>query len=324
MGAIRTDPGTFSAVLLGWHDRIRGYLNATPQSGAEMLVNWASFRPAHNHEEGDATSFATPRRSGCDPLGQRRVRDRPLRQHLRALQGDRLHRARDAGHHGRRRRGPASGPDTPGTPAPARGCELLQLTQPGTSDTPAPCVTSGRLDRRGAHARSGRPAAAPGRGPMATAPSAITSVSASLQAPLSRLLQDRHVVAKANVLLSPPRESSPMNGPETCSARKAGRHAPHSPHCGQPMVPLSRACCGRRGGAGRGVSSWRVCRRRACRTSCGPRGDAGNNPCSRQGHQVVAPGSTGRRLLVGDDRWRHRQDADIEQPDCVAGGVGGP
>jgi hypothetical protein len=64
--AIRTDPGTFSAVLLGWHDRIRGYLNATPQSGAEILVNWASFRTAHNHEEGDATSFATPRRSGCD------------------------------------------------------------------------------------------------------------------------------------------------------------------------------------------------------------------------------------------------------------------
>jgi hypothetical protein len=52
---------------------------------------------------------------------------------------------------------------------------------------------------------------------------------------------------------------------------------------------------------GRGVSSWRVCRRRACRTSCGPRGDAGNNPCSRQGDQVVAPGSTGRGLLVEDD-----------------------
>jgi hypothetical protein len=50
---IRTDPGTFSAALLGHHGRIRGYLNATPQSGAETLANWASFRPAHNAEEGD-------------------------------------------------------------------------------------------------------------------------------------------------------------------------------------------------------------------------------------------------------------------------------
>jgi hypothetical protein len=50
---IRTDPGTVSAALLGPHGRIRGYLNATPQSGAETLANWARFRPAHNHEEGD-------------------------------------------------------------------------------------------------------------------------------------------------------------------------------------------------------------------------------------------------------------------------------
>jgi hypothetical protein len=50
---IRTDPGTFSAALLGPHARIRGYLNATPLSGAETLANWASFRPAHNREEGD-------------------------------------------------------------------------------------------------------------------------------------------------------------------------------------------------------------------------------------------------------------------------------
>ena len=50
---IRTDPGTFSAALLGPHGRIRGYLNATPRSGAETLANWGRFRPAHNHEEGD-------------------------------------------------------------------------------------------------------------------------------------------------------------------------------------------------------------------------------------------------------------------------------
>jgi hypothetical protein len=51
--AIKTDPGTVSAALMGPHGRIRGYLNATPQSGAETLANWAHFRPAHNHEEGD-------------------------------------------------------------------------------------------------------------------------------------------------------------------------------------------------------------------------------------------------------------------------------
>jgi hypothetical protein len=37
--AIRTDPGTVSAVLLEPHDCICGYLNATPQSSAEILVN---------------------------------------------------------------------------------------------------------------------------------------------------------------------------------------------------------------------------------------------------------------------------------------------
>jgi hypothetical protein len=51
--AIRTDPGTFSAALIGPDDRIRGYLNLTPQSGAETLANWTTFRPAHNREEGD-------------------------------------------------------------------------------------------------------------------------------------------------------------------------------------------------------------------------------------------------------------------------------
>ena len=51
--AIRTDPGTFSAALLGPHARIRGYLHATPQSGAETLGNWSRFRVAHNRDEGD-------------------------------------------------------------------------------------------------------------------------------------------------------------------------------------------------------------------------------------------------------------------------------
>jgi hypothetical protein len=33
--------------------RIVGYLNVTPQGGDETLANWASFRPAHNRQEGD-------------------------------------------------------------------------------------------------------------------------------------------------------------------------------------------------------------------------------------------------------------------------------
>lgn len=52
-GPIPTDPGTVSAAFLGPHGRIRGYLNATPRSGAETLANWSRFRPAHNREEGD-------------------------------------------------------------------------------------------------------------------------------------------------------------------------------------------------------------------------------------------------------------------------------
>jgi hypothetical protein len=41
-----------------------------------------------------------------------------------------------------------------------------------------------------------------------------------------------------------------------------------------------------------------VCGRRVCRTSCGPRGDVGNNPCSRQGDQVVAQGSRARGVSL--------------------------
>ena len=53
---------------------------------------------------------------------------------------------------------------------------------------------------------------------------------------------------------------------------------------------------------GRAFSASIARRRRACRRSRAPRGDAGNNPCSRQGDQVVAPGSTGRRLPLEDNR----------------------
>lgn len=51
--AIKTDPGTFSAALLGPHGKIRGYLNATPRQGAETLADWAHFRTDHNRDEGD-------------------------------------------------------------------------------------------------------------------------------------------------------------------------------------------------------------------------------------------------------------------------------
>jgi hypothetical protein len=48
----RTDPGTVTATLRRGGE-IAGYLNVTPQGGDETLSNWASFRPAHNREEGD-------------------------------------------------------------------------------------------------------------------------------------------------------------------------------------------------------------------------------------------------------------------------------
>jgi hypothetical protein len=48
----RTDLGTVTATLRHGGE-IAGYLNVTPQGGEETLANWASFRPAHNREEGD-------------------------------------------------------------------------------------------------------------------------------------------------------------------------------------------------------------------------------------------------------------------------------
>ena len=48
----QTDPGTVTAAMRR-NGTIAGYLNITPQGGDETLANWASFRPAHNREEGD-------------------------------------------------------------------------------------------------------------------------------------------------------------------------------------------------------------------------------------------------------------------------------
>jgi hypothetical protein len=49
---IRTDPGTVSAGPPGPRPALRGYLNATPQSGRETLANWSRFRVAHVADEG--------------------------------------------------------------------------------------------------------------------------------------------------------------------------------------------------------------------------------------------------------------------------------
>ncbi len=54
---LRGDPGTASAALLGARADARylGYLNVTPQQGAERESNWAAFRIVHNREEGDTS-----------------------------------------------------------------------------------------------------------------------------------------------------------------------------------------------------------------------------------------------------------------------------
>jgi hypothetical protein len=50
---IRSDPGTVTAALRGPTGRVVGYLNATPQQGAETFENWSDFRIEHNGDEGD-------------------------------------------------------------------------------------------------------------------------------------------------------------------------------------------------------------------------------------------------------------------------------
>ena len=64
---IKTDPGTVTAATRRHGGQIVGYLNITPQGGDETLANWASFRPAHNREEGDRE----PRRRWPQPRGLR-------------------------------------------------------------------------------------------------------------------------------------------------------------------------------------------------------------------------------------------------------------
>jgi hypothetical protein len=56
--AIQSDPGTVSAAVRRKNGAIRGYLNATPQQGAETLADWSSFRLDHNRDEGDVNVTA--------------------------------------------------------------------------------------------------------------------------------------------------------------------------------------------------------------------------------------------------------------------------
>ena len=57
--------GTRDRALRKAGGRIVGYLNITPQGGDETLANWASFRPAHNREEGDHDLVPMPRPPVC-------------------------------------------------------------------------------------------------------------------------------------------------------------------------------------------------------------------------------------------------------------------
>jgi hypothetical protein len=50
---VHGDRGTATAALVGAGGRYLGYINVTPREDDETLARWASFRTAHNVEEGD-------------------------------------------------------------------------------------------------------------------------------------------------------------------------------------------------------------------------------------------------------------------------------
>ena len=108
------------------HGRIRGYLNATPHRRRTADELGAVFRRRQR-------PGATERREGglCDPTEisswDRLMRCRPLPNSVSPLPGDRVHRARIAGDHGRRGRRPAEGP------APARAGVAASYASPTTS-----------------------------------------------------------------------------------------------------------------------------------------------------------------------------------------------
>ena len=121
-----------------------------------------------------------------------------------------------------------------------------------------------------------------------------------------------------------PGERTPVPFPGWSGATRRDRGpsaAAAPPRAGAPRVHGGATARAKRGRRGRGAmtrslsplddSSTRglsvdaelVCRDRCTdRASPGPWGDSRDNPCRRQGDRVVAPGSTGRRLLDEDDR----------------------
>ena len=82
---------------------------------------------------------------------------------------------------------------------------------------------------------------------------------------------------------------SPRSLSPTRERPRAGRGAPAPDDTrASGPAPARRLLATTSGRAGRAFFSSTVCGRRACRSSRGPCGDAGNNPCRRQGHVVVA------------------------------------
>jgi hypothetical protein len=61
-----SDPGTVTAVLEAKKMPFAGYLNTTPQQGAETFENWADFRVEHNADEGDHNVHAVASVTGLD------------------------------------------------------------------------------------------------------------------------------------------------------------------------------------------------------------------------------------------------------------------
>ena len=106
-----------------------------------------------------------------------------------------------------------------------------------------------------------------------------------------------------------------------CSTRRRTPGSDDTRASGPALARRLPATTSRR--VGRAYASSTVSGRRACRTSCGPSSDAGNNPCSRQGDRVVAPGSMGAGCWLRTTT-APPAGADVQQPDGVAAGVGGP
>jgi hypothetical protein len=107
--------------------------------------------------------------------------------------------------------------------------------------------------------------------------------------------------------------------PRTSASAAAGRDDPEKCHGWQLTRPRRRrrgrsrprsSAAGRRAACRQRRCKARCRRRRTCRDSPVPSGDAGDNPCRRQGDQVVVPTSSGRWAVVEDDHgvWGGRRN----------------